>query len=229
MSVDLRVDMHGIDKAVDDLQRLRKQALPYAARDAMNTSAFVARRAWSTMIERTFTTRNAFTAKTSLRVDKARGTNLSSMHAILGSTADYMGLQERGGTVSGPIPGPAAARQAPGGKRTAPVKIPVRSVKVDRHRGRTRAQRNAIAIAMAKRRGAKHVLIDRPGGGKGLFALGGGKKQAKLKLLWAVKRGGAFLRPHPTLGPTLRTLTKTFEVIHSQAVAKQLKMHRIGS
>lgn len=215
------------EKALADLEKFASRAIPFAAREALNSSAFVARKAWQQRIQTTFTLRNSFTAKRSLSVEKAKGLRVDSMVAILGSTADYMGKQERGGTTSGPVPGPGAAGQAAGGKRTRPVRIPVRTVNAQRGKGRTRAQRNAVAIAKAKRSGGKAIVLDRPSGGVGLFLVQGGKRRIKLKLLWAVKRGASRLRAHPTLGPALRDIQSKLPALHHDAVLQQLRRHKV--
>lgn len=221
------VEFRNLDEAVRDLKALRKKAVPFAVKDGLNDAAFQARRIWSGNIKEKFTTRNQFTARTALRVDKARGRALDRMSSTVGSIADFMGEQEFGGTVSGPVPGPAAARQRPGGARTRPVRIPVTSIAASRGRGRTRKQRNAIAIAIAKRRGKRHALLDRPVGGKGLFWVGGGKRKVTTKLLWSVDRGSSRLKPHPTLGPTMRTMRPRVPRILLKAVQRQMRKQHL--
>ena len=87
-----------------DIERLRRaletyaeRGVPHAVRKALNASAFEARKAWISRIESTFTLRKAWTTR-SVRVSKARGTSMSRMEAVLGSTAPYMAIQETGGT-----------------------------------------------------------------------------------------------------------------------------------
>lgn len=223
----LKVHYRNLDRALRDLEKFKRTAVPYAARDGLNGAAFEARRVWGDTINRTFTTRNQYTARTSIRVDKAKGRRVDSMQAVVGSLAEYMGQQEQGFTTSGPIPGPGAAGQRAGGIRTKPVRVPVGAIDATRGRAPTRRQRTAIALAIARRRGKKHVLLERPQGGKALFRLQGGKRRINLKLMWVVDRGGSKVKPHPTLGPTMRVMADRVPEHMQRAVVKQLKFHRI--
>jgi hypothetical protein len=227
------VEMKGLTKLVDDLTRLRKSALPFAARNALNRSAFAARKEWQDEIKRTFTTRNNFTER-SVRVEKATGTDLKSMQSVVGSVAPYMGDQEEGATVRGrgahkAIPGPVAAGQAAGGKRTRLVRSAnkLSAITAVRGKGTTRKQRNAVAMAMAKRDGKPVALLERPGGGKGLFKIGGRKNRITARLLWDVSRSSVRVKAEPTLQRTLKRIHRRVEDIHVGAVIEQLKRHRL--
>jgi hypothetical protein len=228
----LKIEFRGLKKLVGDLEVARKQAFPYAQRDAVNSAAFEARRIWGDEIRKTFTTRNTFTAGRALQVEKAKG--LSRVEARVGSTAEYMGRQESGGTVSGrsghrAIPGPTAAGQAAGGKRTRPVRMTnrLRAIKAAKSaRGASRKQRNAAALAIAKRRGQKFAVLERPKGGKGIFQVGGSARKPKARLVWDVSRRSARVPPHPTLGPALVRLRPKLVGMYEEALVKQLKRHR---
>src|SRR5689334_14509169 len=99
----MRIDIKftGIERLASDLEKVAKKALPYAMRDAVNTSAFEAKRVWGDQIRRTFETRNTFTAGRAIQVDKARGSLSGGIEATVGSVAKYMRVQEHGGTVRG--------------------------------------------------------------------------------------------------------------------------------
>lgn len=230
----LKIEIRGTRRLAKDLELFAKRAVPFAVRDALNGSAFEARRIWGDEIRRTLTTRNTFTAGRALQVDKAMGFNVRGMESKVGSVAEYMGRQERGGVVRGRagrrgIPGPSAAGQAPGGKRTKPVRRPNRlsAIHAARGKGKTRQQRNAVALAIARRRAKKYALLERPRGGMGLFLVGGGKRKIKTRLLWDVSRRSARVAPHPTLGPALRRLESKLPAMHRDALLKQLQRHRV--
>jgi hypothetical protein len=218
-------------KALEDLRSFRKKAVPYALRNAVNTAAFEGRKIWQGEIKRSFTLRNQFTTR-SIRVEKAR--NPRMIMAVLGSVAPYMAKQEEGGTVRGrsgkkAIPGPVAAGQRPGAKRTRLVRAGFRlgAIKVPRLRTGSRIQRNAVAIAMAKRRGQKFALLQRPKGGKGLFLLGGGKRKASTKLLYDVSRSSVRVPAAPTLARTMHRMNARTPAIVHAAVLKELRRNKV--
>lgn len=229
------VHFRGIDELVRDLRVARKRALPHAVRNALNTAAFEAKRAWGDEVAQKFTNRNTWTAGRAIQVVKAQGTELRKLEARVGSTADFMGRQEHGGTVRGrsghrPIPGPTAAGQASGGKRTKLVRAvnrlsAIRAAKAGK--GVNRRQRNAIAIAMARRSGQKRAVLERPKGGKGLFAIGGSLRKPKARLLWDLSRRSARVPAHPTLEPALKKLTRKMEHIFMSEILAQLRRHRV--
>lgn len=220
-------------KAVADLRKFRETALPYAVRNALNRSAFHARAQWQQEIESSFTLRNAFTMR-SVRYTKATGKDVGSMVAVVGSTASYMDEQEKGATIPGrgrhkPIPGPVAAGQAPSGKRTKLVRAgnKLSALHVQRVAGANRRQRNAVALAMARRSGARVALLERPTGGKGLYRLFGGKRKPQARLLWDLSRSSVKVRPEPTLQRTLKRIQPRLAEIHRDAVVEQLRRHKI--
>ncbi|MGC4088328.1 MAG: hypothetical protein QM756_10595 [Polyangiaceae bacterium] len=228
------IKFRGLKEALRDLQRLRRQAVPYAVRDALNTAAFEARREWSAQINKTFTTRNTFTSRKALEVRKVIGKDINAMRAVVGSTADYMQRQELGGTVRGlsghrPIPGPAAAGQAPGGKRTRIVRSNNRLRVIAAAKptaGTSKAQRNAIALRLAQQQRKRVAVLERANGGKGLFAVMG-RKKITTRLIWDLSRSSARVQPHPTLEPAMRAVGQRFERIAVDAVTKQLKRHHL--
>lgn len=231
----LKIELIGADKMLDDLRKFRERAMPYAARDAVNSAAFEARRIWGDEIRRTFTTRNTFAAGAALRVDKARSLRSGDIRATLGSIMRGMPEQEFGATVTGRgphkgIPGPVAAGQAAGGARTRPVR---RSNLLGRihisikAKGATKRQRNAMVMAQAKKQGQRYVVLERPNGGRGIFLVGGGKRKITARLVWDVSRRSVRLSPKPTLGPTLRQVGSRMVEIQKAAVLKQLRFHKI--
>lgn len=226
----LRIDTSELKALEDDLKTVSKRAIPYAMRDALNGFAFAARREWSDGIKRTFTTRNKFTAGRALEVEKARSLRVDSMVAVLGSKEQYLAKQEFGGVTSGPIPGPTAAGQPSGSRRTKPVRMGnrLKALAAAKSRGgKSRRQRNAMALSIARRRGQRHAILDRPNGEKGLFRLSGGKRRIKTRLVWALGHGPTRVKPSPTLGPAVRRTEQQLESLHRKALLKQLRLHHV--
>jgi hypothetical protein len=230
----LTVEFRGLKELVRDLRVARERALPYAVKTALNTAAFEGRKLWQREIKSSFTTRNSFTER-SVLVERARGLDAKRMVAVLGSVAPYMGTQELGGTERArgrkkAIPGPAAAGQAAGSKRTRLVQARARlgALKAPRLIGKTPAQRWAIAIRKARQDGHKTVLLERPKGGAGLFRVGGGKRRkATLRLLYDVSRSSVRIRPEPTLQRTLRALEPKLPHMYQAALIDQLRRHKL--
>lgn len=231
----ITVDVKGIERMVSDLKKLAAKAAPFAIRNSLNASAFEARRRWADDIKRSFTLRNTFTER-SLRVEKVKGMNPERMHSRVGSVAPYMGDQERGSTVRGrgrhkAIPAPAAAGQPPGGKRTRVVRAAnkLSAIRVPRNiKGRSRQQRNAAALSMARRKGTKFALLERPKGGKGLFRVMGTQRKPKTRLLWDVSRSSVRVPATPTLKRTLSMMGPRMLELHHAALLEQLKRHHIA-
>lgn len=229
----ITVEFHGAKEMVAELKRFRQTGVPHALRNALNTAAFETRTIWQRQIRSTFTNRNPFTAQ-SIRVEQARG---SSLVATVGSIADYMAVQETGGTVDGKsgshkvIPAPGAAGQAAGGQRKRLVRgrFYLGAIQVA-HPALTggRRQRNAIAIAMARKAGKSIVMLTRPSGAKGLFLIGGGKRSLRMKLLWDVSRTSVHVHAEPTLERSLNAVTPKLEHMLQAAVTQQMQRLGVG-
>jgi hypothetical protein len=226
------VKITGAKEMVADLKKMREKAVPYALKNALNTAAFETRNIWQREIKSAFTNRSTYTAN-SVRVEQATTTKLE---ARTGSVATFMGKQETGGTVTGtggrkPIPAPVAAGQAPGGKRTRLVRAGFRLGAIQaKHpvlKG-DRKQRNAIAIAVAVRSGTKRAVLERPGGGKGLFVVGGRAKAPTTRLLWNVSRASVHVPATPTLERALAAVRPKMQHILEAALLEQLRRHNIA-
>jgi hypothetical protein len=232
--IDLKVRWIGVDELRHDLKLFNAKAIPYAARNGLNKGAFEARRIWQGEIKRAFVLRNQYTVN-SVRVDTAKGLDTRRMEAVVGSVAPYMRTQEEGGTVSGKsgkkaIPGPVAAGQPPGAKRTQMVRAGLRMsrLRVQRIRATNKRQFNAIAIAMAKRRGSKVAVLQRARGGKGVFAIRGTKRAPTTALLYDVSKGSVRVGSTPTLGRTINRMNARFPRIMADSFLAELKRHGIG-
>jgi hypothetical protein len=232
----MKVELKGFPKLERDLQTFAKKAVPYAARNGLNGSAFALQDEWRGEVRRTFTLRNQYTVR-AIRVDKAQGLDLRTMQAVTGSVAPYMADQEEGATVRGKsgkkaIPAPAAAGQAPGGKRARTVRVGLRlsSISINEPATQSYGKRraNAIAIAVALRRGDRFAMLHRrKGGGRGIFEIRGGKRNVRTKLIWDTRKRSVRVPAAPTLQSSIKSGMYRFERAHHQALLAQLKRHKI--
>jgi hypothetical protein len=233
----VEVELKDFDRLQRDLQTFARKAVPYATRAALTSSAFAARQAWQAEIRGSFTLRNKFTER-SIRVEKATGLVLGSMQATTGSVTDYLDEQESGATIRGgkhkPIPAPAAAGlKAGSSSRPRLVRAgnklgALNALKQGKPRGNTsKKRRNASAIAQAIAKGNKVALLERKKGGRGLFAIAGGKRKVRMRMLWDMSRGSVKVKPEPTLQRSLARISSKLEGIHYDALVTQLRRNRV--
>lgn len=230
------VDTKDLRRLERDLEAMKERAVPFAIRESINRSAFEGRKTWQAEIEGEFVLRNRFT-KNSIRVDTARGLNVRTMEATLGSVAPYMDTQEFGGRRAGggrhgaPIPTSVAAGQGMGTQpRTKLVRAPnklgaIRLTTKGRNRGHRR-QRNAAAIAQAIKSGSKYVFLELEEA-KGIFQISGGRRKPRIRMIWDISKSSLVIPPSPTLQPALRTLEGKMPEIHYNAFLEQLKRHGV--
>jgi hypothetical protein len=239
----LTVQWKGVDKLRRDLKLSRAKAVPFALKTALNTTAFEARRIWQREIRTVFVNRNTFTERSILAV-KAHGTP-QKLQSKVGALAPWMEVQEEGGIVRGRsghkgIPGPSAAGLPSGARRT-------RLVRASNRLGALKAlpyptsgskeRRNAASIAMAVRQGRRVALLEMKRGGKGLFAVAGGRQRfngrrftrraLKLRLLWDFTRSAVTVPGAHTLQRTMKALEPKLPHIYQAALLDQLRRHRV--
>jgi len=223
----IRVELKGLKEAISDLKKFRR-SIPYAMADAVNTAAFKAQGEFRRRAEEGFVLRNQFTRR-SIQVEKAspRGVEIFSR---VGSTAPYMLAQEEGGNVrKKAIPGPVAAGQAPGGKRTRLVRPGARLSRIQASKARagaSKAQRNAIALRKAQASASKVVVLERPRGGTGLFKVSG-RKKLKLRMLYVVGRSSVPIKPTRMLEHVVDSVAPQLPLMARAALIKQCKRNRI--
>ena len=229
----ITVELKGAKETIAALKRMREKAVPFALRNALNTAAFEARSIWQREIRGAFINRNAFTER-SIRVEQASRGRLWS---VVGSVAPWLKTQEEGGEVKGKvghhkvIPRAAAAGQAAGSTRTRLVRgrfmlVAINLAHPSLHGGRR--QKNAIAIAMARKQGKNIVLLTRPSGGKGMFVISGGKRALRTKMLYDVSRSSVHVHAEPTLQRALAAVKPKLEHMLAAAVQQQMQRYSVG-
>jgi hypothetical protein len=226
------VDTSDFRRYERDLKRFG-EAHAHGQRNALNGCAFEAQKAWRTEVKRTFTLRTQFTER-SIQVDKAKGLDLRTMQASVGSVAPYMEDQEEGAVVHGrgkhkAIPAAVAGGAAGPGIRPRPVlgryrlpSIKVANPKVGRF---GRKKRNAIAMSLAVKTGNKFALLSKAkGGGRALFEVRKvSKRKFKTRLIWNVDRASVHLKPEPTMHRAIARSMSAFERITQNALREQLR------
>jgi hypothetical protein len=217
-------------RARNALFKYRKKGVPHAARNGLNASAFEARKEWIKQVQGSMVLRNTWTTR-SIRVTKARGTDMRRLEARVGSLAAYMRTQEDGGTlrpkkgIGLPIPTPVASREARGTKprkRVVPRPNRMSSIQLaNRARAKGRRQSNAATIREALASGRKFVFLDLEKR-RGIFRIAGGKREPRFDLVWDLTRPSARIAKNPTLGPTTRAVLPSLPRLHTRALLDQL-------
>lgn len=230
----IRIDDRGSRHLMLHLRQFAKKAIPYAARGAMNSAAFAARKEWVEQLPKSFTLRNTWTAR-SVRVERATGLDMRRMHSVVGSMADYMADQEHGATRkrSGkhgvPIPTSVASGEGQGARpRRRVVRRPNRmgSFSLRTRPMGSRKQRNAAAVAEALRSGRKFVFLDLERR-KGIFRLKGGRRRPKVEMVWDLSRPTVRVPRNPTLQRTLKAVEPRLPGMYRDAVIQQLRRRRL--
>lgn len=220
----------GLHNALHELARV---GVPYATRNTLTRSAFVARSEWTRQLFFQMTLRNRYTER-SLRVEPARGTNVASMEAKVGSVAEYMARREegaielpkRGSHV--PIATPVASGEGRGRERMRLVRSQSKlaNISLNARIGATKKQRNAIAIDMARRSGKRFAFIEGERA-SGIVRVGGGKRRPRIDMVWNLSKSAVRVPPFPTLQMALERTKDHVEDIAVRALLEQIDRHLI--
>lgn len=232
-----KIEFRGLDELQRELEQLAKRSIPYAARETLNGLAFAGRKIWQDEMASSLTLRNAFTQRRVL-VDRATGSRMGDMQAVLGHTEDYMrrleyGIGERARRGGLAIPSEAAAGQAKGSlpagrKRAVKRSLVIRVLgKIKRQsRSMPRKARNARAVRDAIKNGTRlaYLELDKR---RGIYKIMGGKKRPQIRKLYDLSRRAVPLPRIPTLQRTLDAVLLQAPTIGLAAVQRQLD--RLGS
>jgi len=226
------VDMREFERLSDELDRFAAKAVPHAARNGLNDTAFQGRQVWQKAMGREFTLRNKWVPK-SIRVEKAEiRSRVDSMHAVLGSMFPGLDKQEFGGTIAGktgnkPIPTRVAAGQSMGaGERTRTVRAPNRLSRIHlpgRKGGGSKRQRNAIAVRKAARTKRGFALIETTRGNAIVKVTG--RKRLRVRMVYDLSRASVQVQPSPTLSPTLKIMQRRMPSIMLDSLKYQARRH----
>lgn len=233
----VKVDLNQFKALARDLEKFSKNGMGHASRNTLNKAAFNARTAQLAEVRKSLTLRSTFTTR-SIQVQKAVGTDVKMMMAVVGSVAPYMADVEQGekqhtkGKHGVPIPMPGAAGQAPGSKRT-------KRIRRQNYRGnfelsaskprnpssaKASAQRNAMAIRQAAKAGGRMAFLDL-GRSRGLYRVSGGKKTVRVKLIYDLSHKTVESKPIPTLQRAVDQIAPTIGSIAIDEMTAQLRRY----
>lgn len=216
-----------------ELRDLANGGLKYAVRNTLNDLAFEARKHWEAEMKERFVLRNRWTVG-SIRVERARGTLVEAMESRVGSLAEYLGLQESGGTKSGGakgvrVPTPVAAGQGVGTRpRTKPVRSPnrmnsIQLAKVRQRTGASRKQQIAAAVRQTVASGRRFLFIDSDQDRQGMYKLVGSRTKPRLQLVWDMSANSVRVPSTPTLAAATEHATRRAERFAVARLREQLK------
>lgn len=181
-------------------------AVPMATRDTLNMAAFDARQDYLESTRKEFTLRNRWTER-GIRFEKTRSLDINRQESRAGSVSEYMSTQESGGNVvkNGAVGVSIPTGYSAGQEGQKPrTRLPRASNRIDRIRlsknkrvGVNRAQRNAIAVKQAAKKGQnKFIYMELRNNRKGIFRVIGGARRPKVKMVQDLSR--TYVRIEPT-------------------------------
>lgn len=247
------VDTKEIEKFYNKLEDIKRTAIPFAVRNALNDTAFRARKLWIHKIKKQMVLKNTYTTSgRNIRVEKAKGLKVNSMESIVGAIESYMAMQETGGveTKKGKhgvsIQTSVATGEGRGAKRRRTVRgvnKMARIILAKRH-GNSPRQRNAVAIKQAAKKGHKHVFLELNDDRAGLFKIQMKSRNVKgtrnkisglkekvvgrLDMVWDLSRSSVRVPRNPTLGPTVDAMNKVAPRLYITRLKEQIRRHSSG-
>lgn len=206
-----------------------EKAQVIAAKNTLNTMAFLTRKNAQREISTEFINRNTFTQR-QIQVDKADGLRLADLESHVGATekADYMELQELGGTREPSGSGKSLAiptDEARGGSKTRPVtkadylrRVKAKSVQGPHKRpGSFRSKLIASAAVAAKK--GKYLNYH-----TGIYRVISFKDgQFKLEMIYNTKEKSVPIKETPWLMPSTRQPIRDSQSIYDSQVRKLLR------
>ena len=232
----IAVDDDQIKQFESDLKTFASRAYPFATKNTINQSAFMAMRESKENVRSNMITRNKFTER-SIQVEQTRTLNVNRQAATVGSIADYMEVQEFGGTKTkrGKVGVPIATTVASGeGEGAQPRRrLPrrpnmIQSIRLghNRAKARTKGQKNFIAIQQAATTGRKFVFLDlqeHPG----IYRITGGKKNPRIKLIHDMSKQSVSIPRNPWLAPAVKKTEAAMPELYKASLIFQLKRQRL--
>lgn len=181
----MKIESPDMKKLHKHLVKMRKKAVPYAIRSTLNDAAFDNRVEAIRVVKQDMITRNTWTER-SIRVSKVKGLNVAQMFSQAGSVAEYMAVQEDGGSKSKKpgshgvvLPTPESAKESSIPRRKLPIPSNrLKNIKMEKPGGhyRSKKQENFARVALAVKKRKRHVYQEWSGG-SGIFRLEGGRKR----------------------------------------------------
>ena len=222
----VKFDDRDLKRLESDLKVLAKRAYPFATRHTVNASAFDARKTSQHIIGNKMVNRNKH-AKQSVRVRQTKTLLVDEQEAAVGSIADYMEDQEFGAIKSKPTiaTGYSAGQRGQRPRTRVPRrKNTMQHIRLRRRRkkGRSRAQRNLIAIRETAGTTNPFVYLKLQRS-KGIFKVIGGKKRSKIRMVHDMTRSSVRIPANPWLRPAVLSTSKRIPTIYRKAMEFQAK------
>jgi len=207
------------------------KATQFAERNTINDMAFKTRHDGIENVRNQMTLRNRWT-EGSIRVQMARRTTDA---ARVGSFQDYMADQEFGSTRTRKgkhgVPIPTAYASGEGQTSMPRKRLPRATNKLSRLKlrntrlGGNKRQRNAIAVRQAVKTGRREIFMD-TGRKQFIARVTGGKRQARVRVLYDLSRGSTPIPRNPWLLPATNTAVKQRERFYKKNMSLQMKRLR---
>lgn len=235
--MEFKIDDKQIKAFTKALKDMSKYGVKKAQQDALNTTAFEARKKAIGNIDRKMIERNTWTRR-SVRVQKA---SFASMVSLLGSTENYMKEQEFGGVKRGRgkvgvgITTSYAAGQEMAKPRTkvarASNKLSRIKITNRKSQGGNKKQQAIATIKQAAQKKDKFVYLDF-GRTKGIFKLTGGKKKTKINMVHDLSQKSVKIPKNPWLRPAALDVQRDRRRIYKNALLKEItrvmRRRRVG-
>lgn len=214
-----------------DLKTFKARALPFATKATINRGAFETQKAARQNVRNDMVNRNKFSVQ-SIQVDQAKTLNIRQQEAAVGSIADYMEVQEFGGTKSKTVL-PTSYSAGQGQNAQPRTRLPRKPNKLANiklsgkgKRGKSKMQRNLIAIKQAAESGQKFVYLELRRV-KGIFRVVGGKRRPKIKMVYNLDRKSVRVPATPWLAPAVEKIRPQMQKFYADALTFQLKRHNL--
>lgn len=229
----IKINNDEVMRLAEKLEKMSSRAVPFATLNAINKAAFATRSSAQGVISRDMVERNAFTRR-SVLVDKARGLNIRTQSAEVGSVQPYMETQEFGGTVRGngrakPIPTAYAAGQDGQARRT---KLPSRVNKMRNIKVGPRSRKATLfqSAIMAAKAGDKFIKTS--GKRAAIYRVWGKRKRkgqwtsVKMRMVYDMSRRSVRVPASPWLAPAVRETARQWPEILKKEILYQIKRLR---
>jgi hypothetical protein len=247
-----QIDTTELKKLEKDLNTLKKQALPYATRETLNSMAFAAQKTARLNIRANMVERNKFTQQ-SIRVERAQGLNMRRQFSVMGSTAPYMedqefgGIKRKRGKTGVSISTPYASSEgdwARPRKRLIKTRNRLTNIKFGRKRQRPKGQpkhrKQALLFKVQDSViSGKRTFFHDFGAGKksGIYRVLGGRKGfkrgwpkgASLKMVYDMSKQAVSIPKNPTVVPAAIATGPKIPQFYKKALTYQLQRHGILS
>jgi len=225
----------------DWLDTLRDKAFPFATKNTLNKTAFVAQKMYRRNIQRKLTTRNKYTEQ-SIRVKQAKGLNIRNQMSIVGSIADYMedqefsGIKSKTGKHGVAITTSFASGEGRGAqprKKLAKQKNKLRNIRLTKTRSRAKNKKQAIIIKVkqAVNTGNRTIFHDFGNGSRGIMRVVGGRKGhtkgARLEMIQDMSKKTISIPKTPLLKPAYEKASRMLPRIYRDSLRFQIKRHRL--